>query len=285
MSTTEVRDLSKVVLIFGTFVGQDDVLDLSDNTRYKFSPPSSDSDASWRGGLPGGSLRPPFLCLTIGEHLFDPQGWVFGSHADSDVCDVQLVKNNQTGVSNRLFRVDIDPRSYNPRMTALKDREIRISNGSNSAICKPGNPFIIDSPVVIDLGAVSFRAWFPKRTATEYSRYKTAALRISQDILHAAPKYVPSITNHQETAHDNVRCGRNGVVYLRSTVAESRGMNAAVFMVVDKATRKRFGAKEPYYKLSDNHAIARKRFEELSREYEYIIRLNHVSWKHQFYIS
>lgn len=48
-------------------------------------------------------------------------------------------------------------------------------------------------------------------------------------------------------------------------------------MVKDRVIGNIFGAKEPYYRSSDDHDTARKRFEVLRTEYEYIMQLDHVS--------
>lgn len=47
-------------------------------------------------------------------------------------------------------------------------------------------------------------------------------------------------------------------------------------MVRERTTGKIFGAREPYYKSNDDQDAARKRWEALRREYEYIIQLDHV---------
>lgn len=278
MATGKAVDLSKVVLILGSFVGVNDILKLSENSRYEFLPPTGDADVSWKGGQSEEQeLEPPFLCLTIREYLFDPQGWVLGSHSDSDECDLQLAVNNQTGISRRFIRVDISPATHNPRMTVLSDRKIRIQDGDRILPCRPGEPMEFSRPVTIDLGAVSFRAWPPKRTTTEDREYNRMARVFSEDILRAMPKYMPSIKRQPETAKHNVRYGGNGAVYVNEWGVESKGMCASVMMVKDRTTGNIFGAKEPYYKTSDDHDTARKRFEALQREYEHIMRLDHVS--------
>ena len=48
-------------------------------------------------------------------------------------------------------------------------------------------------------------------------------------------------------------------------------------MVKNRITGNIFGAKEPYFKTSDNHNVARKQFKALQQEYKYIMRLDHVS--------
>ena len=278
MSTTKALDLSSVVLILGSFVGVDNILKLSDNSRYEFLPRDEDTDESWKGGQAGEQMpRPPFLCLRIGEHLFDPQGWVLGSHDDSDQCDLQLAENNQTGISRRSIRLDISPVTHYPRVTALTDKRISIELGNRSFRCRPDEPIELLCPATVDLGAVSFRAWAPERTAAEAREYGKLARAFSQDILSALPKYIPSIKSHPETEPHNVRYGRNGAVYVGGWRVESKGMHASVMMVKDRKTGRTFGAKEPYYRTTDNPDIARKRFETLQKEYKYIMQLDHVS--------
>lgn len=66
---------------------------------------------------------------------------------------------------------------------------------------------------------------------------------------------------------------------------DSRGAHASVIMVTDRTTGRIFGAKEPYYKLSDNHDLARKRFEDLQKEHEHIQKLDHVRKHYRYLIS
>ncbi|OAA34203.1 Calcium/calmodulin-dependent protein kinase type IV [Metarhizium rileyi] len=126
MSTHETVDLSKVVVILGSFVGVNDILKLSENSRYEFRPPTGNADTSWKGGQPREQeLNRPFLALTIGEHLYDPRGWVLGSDRDSDECDLQLAETNQMGISRRFIRIDISPATHNLRVT---DSAVRYYN-------------------------------------------------------------------------------------------------------------------------------------------------------------
>ncbi|GAO17423.1 uncharacterized protein UV8b_06032 [Ustilaginoidea virens] len=265
------NDFAKIVLILGSFVGVDGILGLSENSRYAFHPPADDA---WKGGQTQ-ELKPPFLCLVFGEHLFDPLGWVVGSDGDSDKCDLQVAETNQTGISRRLLRVDISPVTHNPRITVLSSRTIRLRDGENVLICRTGEPTEFSRPVTIDLGAVTFRAWCPNRTAIEKMGYRRWAKEFSQDILGAVPKYIPSIQSQPETATHNIRCGKHGAVYVNEWGGGGRGMSASVMMVKEIRTGKIFGAKEPYYKTNDDHDAARKRWEALRREYEYIIQLGH----------
>ncbi|KAG8411916.1 hypothetical protein J3458_015210 [Metarhizium acridum] len=70
MSTHETVDLSKVVVILGSFVGVNNILRLSENSRYEFQPPSGNVSTSWKGDQPREQeLNPPFIALASGEHL------------------------------------------------------------------------------------------------------------------------------------------------------------------------------------------------------------------------
>ncbi|KAG8407453.1 hypothetical protein J3459_018485 [Metarhizium acridum] len=179
MSTHETVDLSKVVVILGSFVGVNNILRLSENSRYEFQPP-------------------PGITCTI-------RGWVLGSDPDSDKCDLQLAETNQTGISRRFIRIDISLVTHNPRVTVLSDITIRIRDGDRILPCTPGKPKGFPGPVTIDLGAVRLRAWPSIRSAKETRAYKQDARKFSEDILRAVPKYIPSVKRHPATAKHNVR--------------------------------------------------------------------------------
>jgi serine/threonine protein kinase len=151
-----------------------------------------------------------------------------------------------------------------------------VRDGDRVLICEPGKSFSFSHPVTIDLGAVTFRAWPPKRTPSQLRAYKIKARGFSAAILCAVPKPIPSIKSQPETATHNVRYGRNDAVYVNEGI-ESKGASATVMMVKDRTTGNIFGAKEPYYRTSDDPDVARERFETLRREYEAIMRLDHVS--------
>ena len=276
MPAANPGDLSKVVLILGSFVGVNDILKLSDNSRYEFLPPAQ--NAAWKGDQPEAeAFNPPFLCLRIGENMFDPQGWVCGSHGDSDRCDVQVATTNQTGISRRFIRFDISPRTHYPRVSVLSDKMIRLRAPGKTLVCRPGESTEIRGSVTLDLGAVTFRAWIPRRTVAEHREYTRFARAFSQDAMLALPKYLPTIYSQPETATHNVRYGRNNTVYVAGWGIESKGMHASVMMVKERTTGVTFGAKEPYYRSTDSPDVARKRFETLQREYEDTMKLDHVS--------
>ena len=62
-----------------------------------------------------------------------------GSPSDSDKCDRQLTQDNTTVISRRFFRFDIDPATYNPRVTVLSNNSIRIYDGDKMLTCHPGD--------------------------------------------------------------------------------------------------------------------------------------------------
>lgn len=137
MAATGVLDLANIVLILGSFKGAPNMLELSENSRYELTPPSSDVDpqANWKGEQSEQQeLRAPFLCLIFGEHLYSPEGWVASSSADTDACDLQLPKNNQTGISRRYFKIDIDPQTGDPRVTVLSTKTLRLISGDHTVV-------------------------------------------------------------------------------------------------------------------------------------------------------
>lgn len=237
MTITNAVDLANVVLIFGSFVGVSNILELSENSRYEFTPPNSDADplTNWKGGQPEGQEpQPRFLCLTFGMHLFSPDGWVVGSHADTDQCDLQLAENNKTGISRRYFRIDIDPKTCNPRVVVLSAKTLRIIDGDRTVVCRQGQPMQISRPVTVDLGVVGFRAWRPKLTNAEDRLYWQRASKYNQEVMASMPKYIPSIKSQPVTITSNVRYGRNDAVYINKLGIEGKGMSASVMMVEER---------------------------------------------------
>ena len=284
MTGSGTIDYSNVVLILGNFVGADGILRWSDNSRFEFTPPVTES--SWKGDQSSDQeLKPPFLYFKIGENLFDPRGWTLGSHADSDACDLQIATTNQTGISRQACRIDISPQTHQPRVTQLSDRQIRIY-GPSLIRCKPGLPQLLPGSATIDMGTVKFRVWTPKRTATEDSQYRTKARQYSKDIMGSIPKRLPSLQSHKKTSAESVRYGTNGTVYVvDGQGTHGKGAHASVMKVKSIGTGECFGAKEPYFKISDNADIARQRFEALRMEYTHIKHLDHVSRYMHWYSS
>jgi len=88
MATSEAADLARVVLLLGSIVTTDAILELSENRRYEFKPPEDNDDgtANWKG-VQSEELDAPFFRLTFGEHMYSPKGWLVGSSDDTDKCD------------------------------------------------------------------------------------------------------------------------------------------------------------------------------------------------------
>lgn len=279
MTTAGVTDLANVVLILGSFTGVPDLLDLSENARYEFTPPNNGTDLNedWKRTDLELKPTPPFAALCFGEHLYTPQGWVVGSSNDADACDLRLAETNKTGISRRHFIIDIHPNTLNPRLTVLSTGTVRMIGKGRTMILGSGDSLEIPEMVTVDLGAVSFKAWRPKLSVGEQKRYKTGARRFCQHAVAALPKYFPPLSSPPETITSNVRCGRDGAVYVNKGMFTGKGRTASVMMVEERASGELFGAKEPYYKANDDPGRVRTRWEDLKREYENIIKLEHVS--------
>ncbi|KID88164.1 hypothetical protein MAJ_11082, partial [Metarhizium majus ARSEF 297] len=96
MSTPVPIDLTDIVLLLADFTGVDDILKLSNNSAYSFTPPSNAEDpgAAWLGQL-SAVPKGPILCLKFGQGMFSAEGWVFGSAPDTDAADIQLSVDNK----------------------------------------------------------------------------------------------------------------------------------------------------------------------------------------------
>lgn len=247
--------MDKIVVILGSFVGVD-ILSLSENTRYEFHPPSDDD--AWKGGQTQ-DPTPPFLSLEVGERLFDPLGWVIGSDSNPDKCDLQIAETNQTGISRRQLRLDIDPDTHCPRITVLSTKSIQVlTDGADARRCGPPELMVLLAPATLDLGAVTFRAWAPSRTYAQTTAYEKWAGEFSSGLLGAVPRYIPSIGDYPETGEYDVRFGSDGAVYVDEWRRESKGASASVMLVKEMRSGKFFGAKVPHFNIHDNHDVARK---------------------------
>ncbi|TAQ86472.1 hypothetical protein B7494_g5203 [Chlorociboria aeruginascens] len=212
-------------------------------------------------------LLPPFLYLVSARSSDDPQGWILGSDNDTVQCDIQVASSHVTGVSRRLFRIDIDPITTDPRIMLLKERgSLRMRMDDRSTIiCDPLRPYTFDGPVILDLGPVWFRAWPPTRSHNEQRRYKKAVAELSMSMLEAIPKYImPLNAIEPETATENTRGGKNNA-YVTDRVVSQRGSSSFVIMVRERKSGNIFVAKEPNYKISDDPARLRARAERNSR--------------------
>ncbi|RYC81676.1 hypothetical protein BFJ63_vAg15428 [Fusarium oxysporum f. sp. narcissi] len=273
-SSTDSLDLANVVLFLGSFNGIDDIVSLSDNKRYHIIPPAA--SARWEGNESLKGLTGPILCLTFGKHLFSPEGWVLGSSPDPDLCDLQLSKDNSTGISRRHLRVDTDPITLLPRLTVISTSgAARLLEDGRALTLTRGKSVEILRMVTIDLGAVSFRVWRPNLTEAEQRRYKIRALDWCKEAVAAVATYVPPLHSPPETLTSNIRYGRNNAVYVNEGGVEGRGMTASVMCVKERTSGLVYGAKEPYFKVSDDFGKVRSRWEELKKEFDNVVALDH----------
>ncbi|KYK57288.1 thymocyte nuclear protein 1 [Drechmeria coniospora] len=283
---TDQPSLARVVLFlcFGKGSGLDDVLALSENRRYHFAPNDVTDEARWRGGQERRHTEGAVLQLTFGEYMYSPEGWVLGSDTDTDNCDLQISENNETGISRQHVRVDTDPRSRLPRVRVLsRHGAVCTKDESGEAVrflC--GQDFTIDRPMLLDLGAVQFRAWSPKLTAGEESIYQGLALKWSEEAVAAAPRPLRAPAEPQdneggghETMTSNVRPGRNGAVYVNQGVILSHSTTAEMIAVQERASGILYGAKVPYSNTDDDYGMIRGCLESLTKEFECLSKLDH----------
>ncbi|KAI5862315.1 hypothetical protein GGS23DRAFT_605630 [Durotheca rogersii] len=174
----------------------------------------------------------PLLCLAFGEHIFSPEGWILGSAADTDTCDLQLAKDNTTGISRRHFRIDTHPITCNPRLTVLFAGAIRLVDEDCMVSLCQGRSIDISRMATIDFGAIT----------TEDEMYRRKALDWSREVLASLPRSFPPLN--------------------------AKGTTASVMLVEERISGAVFGAKEPYYNTNGDFGKVRNRWEELRREYE-----------------
>ncbi|PNY27177.1 Protein kinase-like domain protein [Tolypocladium capitatum] len=267
-------DLSDIVLVLGNVEGIENILGLSENRRYEFTPTEGNdgSAVNWRGGQPV-KLTGPCLCFMFGQHLYSPQGWVGGSSPDSDDCDLQLAKDNRTGVSRRHFRIDISPGGRCPRLTNLSRNAIRIHGAGGTIILDQEESVDIISRVTIDLGQVLVRAWRPVLSREQERRYNTNVENFHREFMNALPK--PAVASMAPTL--DIRFGLNNAVYKREEEGYTgAGSFASVMKVKELRTGKSFAAKVPHYKTSDPAGKVRKRWESLTDEFQKLVKLKHA---------
>lgn len=272
MATTEAMDLSHIVLLLGNIMGTSNILKLSKNSRYEFKgrPPT------WKG-FQSEELDAPFLCLRFGKHMFSPQGWVIGSSSDSDECDLQLARDNRTGVSRRHLIIDLSPSTHCPRLIVLSKNPVQIHIGDRTVTINQGESLEILSAVTIDLGKVTVRAWRPVLSYQEEQSYRKNAENFSQEFLDALPR-LPISLNATRTSTFDLRFGSNNAVYKREERGTtSAGSFASVMKVRELRSQKIFAAKVPHFKASDSASEVRNRWELLTKEFQKIVRLQHVS--------
>lgn len=277
MANTEAVDLSNIVLLLGNIVGTDKILELSENSRYKFIPPEGNDDGTmnWRG-VQSEKLTAPVLGLKFGEHMYSPHGWVIGSSNDSDTCDLQLAKDNKTGVSSRHLQIDISPDTHRPRLTVLSKNSVRMHDGDRTITLDHGQSLEIHTPVTIDLGEVTMRAWRPTLSPQEEQSYRRNAEKFNKDFLDALPKFEMNLNTPRASTFD-LRFGMNNVVYKREDTGSTNiGSFASVMKVKELRSRKIFAAKVPHFKASDPASKVRQRWESLTGEFQKLVKLKHV---------
>ncbi|OAP54020.1 hypothetical protein AYL99_11780 [Fonsecaea erecta] len=275
MATNSDEDLPNIVLLFSDIVGPDEIPELSENARYEFSPSKGNENtlANWSRNQPE-EPTPPFLALVFGKHMYSPQGWVFGSSDDTDVCDVQLAKDNTTGISRQHFRIDISPSSNCPRLTNLSNKLIKLYVDGMELPRAKGQSEDIPSSVTIHVGEVTMKAWRPTLSHQEEICYRRNAERFSAEILDSLPRAIGP--NATQTSTVIVRFGSNNTVYRREDeAAVGTGSFASVMKVKELGSKKIFAAKVPHHKLSDPASTARKRWESLTAEFQNIVELQH----------
>lgn len=209
----------------------------------------------WKGGQEEEQLKGPCLCLRFGYHLFSPDGWVLGCDADAEKCDVQIAKDNTTGISRRSFRVDIHPITCKPRLTNMSTRTLRITAGNRKVALAQQQQFLVSHAITLDLGAVKFRVWRPKLTVDAEEGYREKALEFSREHLASLPRYLPTLKTYPNTVEVNIRYGKNDTVYINLGDEEERGVTASVKKVLERSSDTIFAAKEPYYSTKDSAGI------------------------------
>lgn len=271
MSTT--TPLTDIVLLLGDFSGKgvNEILTLSDNARYKFVPPT-DSTA-WLGENYNTPPQGPILCLAFGQNIYSPEGWVCGSAAEIEQADIQIAPNNKHGVSRRHFRIDIEPRTLQPRLTVL-GQVLRVTPAGGHKFVRYRDQSIdIEHSATIDLGEVKFRAWRPTLLAEH--KYKVGARKFSSAALAAVPRNIPS-AGGKFTVHHTTRVGKDGKLYVVVEVI-GKGSEGTVSRVRKQGSEDEFVAKEPYFKQSTDSATLKHKWEKTKREFEHLVKLQHVS--------
>jgi len=287
MAPTKTVDLSNVILILGNFKGTPDILTLSENSRYEFTPPVDAFPASWKGGQSKEQeLTGPFFALTFGNHYY-PDGCFLGSSGETETCDLQLVKNNETGISRRHIRFDISPVMSRPRVKTLSTNPVCIIDGDGrKVVFTQGSSMEISGPVTIDLQTASFRAWRPILSHEEEGSWREKAVTFTKELLDSLPRQLPSLeakTNKNQTS--NLRFGKDNAVYMQKWGLERKGSHASVVRVQELTSKVIFAAKEPYLR-NYNDSTVREVWEELRAEYEKMIGLGeHVSERHRNYVG
>ena len=214
--------------------------------------------------------------------MYSPQGWICGSSDDTDICDFQLAHNNQTGVSKRHIRFDVEPRTNRARMTVISRNSVQVRIGFDErkrkriVILHQGQALEIVDTVTIDLGEVSFRAWQPLLTAQEQIQYRKNAEQFSEDFLNAIPKFPVNLDANGDSTF-TMKFGANNACYkVHDPGATRTGSFASVYKVQELRTQKVFAAKVPHFRMTDAASTSRKNWENLKDEFWRLSQLHHV---------
>lgn len=271
-------DLSTIVLLVGNIRGADGIAQLSENNKYEVRPDPT-WDLGWKGGQT--ELEAPFFCLFFGKDMYSPEGWTFGSSDDTDLCDIQLAKDNTSGVSRRHFRIDLSPLSHKPRFTSLSRNPVQLRINENDRLYfvtfNSLGHIDITSSVEVDLGEIQLRLWRPTLTAPATRKYRRNVEKFSQEFMDALPRPSGRLDTHTGTSTFDMRFGKNNAVYKRVSAIATSGSFASVMQVQELRSQKIFAAKIPHFKMADGAGTSRDRLEKLTDEFQKLTTLQHVN--------
>lgn len=275
-------DPAKIVLLF-TAPSESGLTSFSDNERYRLQLPARTDSRFWGDNQMKSSKRPVFG-LSFGQYMYSPQGWVFGSAGDTDVCDFQLAGTKEMGVSAKHFRMDVEPQAGRPRITILSRNPVQIHVDNNkqsskrkrTTILAQGDSLDIVQMVTIDLGTVTLLAWRPHLSGQDRDRYNRNAEEFHLDSLNAMPKLSLNI-DHPGVSTLSMRFGEGGKCYKAVDSSESRtGSFASVLKVKEMHSGELFAAKMPHFRTNDLPSMSKERWENLEEERRKLSRVRHV---------
>ncbi|KAF2158472.1 hypothetical protein M409DRAFT_38227 [Zasmidium cellare ATCC 36951] len=276
-------DLSVFVVIFGNITGSTNFAKIPTNKRYEFCRPQSSEgpQAEWRGAQTC-KLFGPFLGLAFGENMFSPDGWILGSSDDPDVCDIQLAKDNRSGISRRHLRIDLSPGSHNPRFTNISKNPVQVHVDADerkrdrTVVLNQTDSLELTSPITIDLGEITFRVWQPSLSASGKRNYRANAEKFSKEFMESLPRPSGYTDPSVGASTFHVRLGQHKAVYkLEQTGTSSAGTFASVMRVNELHSGEVFAAKVPHFKMADSAGLVRKRWESLTQEFKNLASLRH----------
>lgn len=273
---------SNIIAFVGSITGSKDILDLSENERFALKYLPNDGlvgQGKSTVALPEG-LHPPIYVHQFGEHMFNPGGWIYGSSDNTDICDFQIVEGNQTGVSRRHFKLDIDPATRWPRITNLSNNVVTLQPSADArhVTLRRSQSLEIKDSVIIHAAGHQVRLCRPDHSPKCRNEYTRKAERYSADFLQALPK----LLSGSSTAV--VRYGPGDTVYVNEGGPQSSGSFATVVKVREQTSRMVFAAKIPHYNVRDPAGEARNRWESMVGEFTRMSSLQHVSHPSQVII-